>query len=45
MMPYGKLTLGKLSKWNLFPFENIDADRVRPDAWPETPKKQVQILL
>jgi hypothetical protein len=45
MMPHGKLTIGKLSKRNLFPSENIDADRGGLDALPETPKNPAQILL
>jgi hypothetical protein len=45
MMPYGKLTTGKLSMWNLFPMENIDPDRLSSDALPKTPKNPAQILL
>jgi hypothetical protein len=45
MMLQRKLTRYKLSMGNLFPSENIDADRTRLDALPETPKNAAQILL
>jgi hypothetical protein len=45
MMPQSKLTMCKLSTWNVFPSENIDAGRAGLDALPETPKNPAQILL